>query len=674
MFNKVLIANRGEIAQRIIRTARDQGYRTVAVYSSADKGSPHVDLADEAVCIGGKTAADSYLNPDKILAAARATDSDAIHPGYGFLSENSLFAAACADQGVTFIGPDPQAIELMGCKRASKVAMQAAGVPCIPGYEGKDQNDNVLMDAAIGIGFPLMVKAAAGGGGRGMRIVTDASQLQSQLESARSEALSAFGSDQLILEKALTRVRHIEIQVFADTHGNVIHLGERDCSMQRRHQKVIEEAPSPVLTPSLRESMGQTAIQAAKACNYVGAGTVEFLLTQDNDYYFLEMNTRLQVEHPVTEWVTGLDLVEWQLRVAAGETLPLTQDDVRIKGHAIEVRLYAEDPAHDFMPQTGTVALWQPALVDQVSSEALQGVRIDSGIQKGSQVSAFYDPMLAKLIAFGDNREQARRRLVRLVQDSHLLGLRDNRAFLSELLNSDCFREGEATTDFIERQFSGNPSLSAQVVEAEEWAVAALLMSVGEQHHRAFHSSSLNSSSLNRSSFNSASVGQRLLKLRCGDEAQQWGFTRLSADCYRLERDGLDYEIQLVELLESQLRYMVKGVLKTVTFYQNEQTLWLTSPRGNLQFDDISLVVDKQSASGSSQVLASMDGVVVDVLVESGQRVKRGDLLVVIEAMKMEHPLKAGVDGVVNTVLASAGDQVKGRQLLIELEDEKAES
>ncbi|MFK0571745.1 acetyl/propionyl/methylcrotonyl-CoA carboxylase subunit alpha, partial [Endozoicomonas sp.] len=356
MFHKVLVANRGEIAQRIIASAKSLGYRTVAVYSEPDCDAPHVQLADEAVCLGAGQASDSYLNTDKILHAARITESDAIHPGYGFLSENSDFAHACSEHGLVFIGPDSTAIKLMGSKRTAKEAMLAANVSCVPGYEGKDQSDTVLIEAAKGIGYPIMVKASAGGGGRGMRIVNDASELGSAIKSARSEAANAFGSDELILEKALTSVRHIEIQIFADTHGNTIHLGERDCSMQRRHQKVIEEAPSPAMTAGLRESMGQAAISAAKACDYVGAGTVEFLLTGENEFYFLEMNTRLQVEHPVTELVSNLDLVEWQLRIAAGEKLPLTQDQITTHGHAIEVRLYAEDPANSFMPQTGTIS------------------------------------------------------------------------------------------------------------------------------------------------------------------------------------------------------------------------------------------------------------------------------------------------------------------------------
>lgn len=660
MFNKVLVANRGEIAQRVISTAKSLGYRTVAVYSEPDRHAPYVRLADEAVYIGQGAASDSYLNPTKLLEAARITDSDAIHPGYGFLSENSEFARACSKQGITFIGPDSQAIELMGSKRASKVAMLAAKVPCIPGYEEKDQGNTTLFDAASDIGFPLMVKASAGGGGRGMRIVTEQSQLSNAIKSARSEALNAFGSDELILEKALINVRHIEIQIFADTHGNVIYLGERDCSMQRRHQKVIEEAPSLALTPDLRASMGEAAVSAARACDYVGAGTVEFLLTEDNEFYFLEMNTRLQVEHPVTELVTHLDLVEWQLRIAAGEKLPLMQEEIVIDGHAIEVRLYAEDPANDFMPQTGVVSLWQPALIDNVSGEKYTGLRVDSGVEQGSEVSAYYDPMLAKLIAYGENREQARRRLVRLVQDSHLLGLRDNRSFLSELLTSEAFIEGRATTDYIGKHFTNNPSLTTQAITTDEWAMAALLMVVDTQGKQ-----------INR--FHSANTGQRIVELKSNDQTQRWSVSRLTKNRYQMSYKDISIEIEMVEFVGHQLRYISRGVLSTATFSVDSNasmpTLWLSSVRGNLCFSDTTLVVSKADHAGSNRILASMDGSVVDVLVEAGQQVKQGDVLAVIEAMKMEHPLKAGVDGTVSNIFAQAGDQVKGRQLLIELEE-----
>ncbi len=664
MFHKVLVANRGEIARRVIASAKSLGYRTVAVYSEPDGDAPHVRLADEAVCIGKGLASDSYLNINKLLNAARITGSDAIHPGYGFLSENPEFAETCNEQGLVFIGPDSKSIELMGSKRAAKEVMLASNVPCIPGYEGKEQSDEALTSAAESIGYPIMVKASAGGGGRGMRVVNHASELEDALKSARSEAASAFGCDELILEKALTSVRHIEMQVFADTQGNTIHLGERDCSMQRRHQKVIEEAPSPAMTPELRELMGQAAISAAKACHYVGAGTVEFLLTSENEFYFLEMNTRLQVEHPVTELVTNLDLVEWQLRVAAGEKLPLTQDQIQLNGHAIEVRLYAEDPANGFMPQTGTLSLWQPALTDSVSGDAFNGIRVDSGIQQGNQISAHYDPMLAKFIAYGDNREQARRRLLRLVQDSHLLGLRDNRCFLSELLQSEAFVSGQATTDFIRDQFASNASLTSQVVTHEEWLLAALLLSEGPKAE--------NSNLQTTLSF------ERPIKLGCDDHLQTVKISKQGQSSYRIsfvskELDQTAMEFQLIECSSHQLRYIADGVMKTATFSINRNVevpeLWLASHRGNLRFTDQTFMVTKDNKASSSQILASMDGVVVDLLVEQGQTIKCGDVLIVVEAMKMEHPLRAGMDGIVGNINAQPGDQVKGRQLLIELEE-----
>ena len=426
-FEKVLVANRGEIACRVLQSARSLGYRTVAVFSEADAGARHVQLADEAVCIGPATAAESYLNVPALLDACRRSGADAVHPGYGFLSENADFAAACAEAGVTFIGPPAEAIRLMGSKRLSKIAMQEAGVPCVPGYQGEDQSDDTLIKEAEAVGLPLMIKASAGGGGRGMRVVTEPQQIAAQLKSARQEAKSSFGNDELILERAVINPRHVEIQVFGDHHGNVIHLGERDCSVQRRHQKVVEEAPSPVVDEDLRRRMGEAAVNAAKACDYVGAGTVEFLLGADGEFYFLEMNTRLQVEHPVTELVTGQDLVAWQLRVAAGEPLPLTQEQVRLTGHAMEVRLYAEDPAQGYLPQTGPVLSWRPA--------SGEGVRIDHGLVDGAEVGSHYDPMLAKIIAFGASRDEARRRLIRAVEDTVLMGLDDNRRFLERVMN-----------------------------------------------------------------------------------------------------------------------------------------------------------------------------------------------------------------------------------------------
>ncbi|MDX1693833.1 MAG: acetyl-CoA carboxylase biotin carboxylase subunit, partial [Ketobacteraceae bacterium] len=465
--SKILIANRGEIAVRVIRTARNLGYDTVAVYSEADKNALHVKVADEAVCVGPAVVAESYLNIDSIIRAAKLTGADAIHPGYGFLSENAAFAQACADNDIIFIGPPVGAIELMGSKRQSKIAMEKADVPCIPGYQGDDQSLENLASKARAVGTPLMIKASAGGGGRGMRLVHDLDSVEAELKSARSEAQNAFGSGELILERAVLEPRHIEIQVFADQQGNVIYLGERDCSIQRRHQKVVEEAPSPAVDEPLRRKMGQAAVNAARACDYVGAGTVEFLLAPDGSFYFLEMNTRLQVEHPVTEMITGQDLVEWQINVARGQPLPLTQEQVRLTGHAIEVRLYAEDTARNYMPQTGTISDWR--------IPAIEGLRLDHGIQVGQQVSPYYDPMLAKVITWGKSRTDAIRKLRKALRELVVFGVTTNQYFLAEILGHKAFIQGEFSTAFLNKDFTGNPALAPSVLSPEAAAVAALL-------------------------------------------------------------------------------------------------------------------------------------------------------------------------------------------------------
>jgi len=445
MFSKILIANRAEIACRIMRTAKEMGIVTVAVYSDADESAPHRLMADEAVHIGPSPATESYLDIGKIISAAKSTGAEAIHPGYGFLSENAAFAGACKAAGLTFIGPSETVIAKMGNKAEAKKIMATAGVPCIPGYEGEDQSDEAFLRKAEAIGFPQMVKAAAGGGGRGMRLVAKPEKLQKALASARSEAERAFGSGELILEKAILEPRHIEIQVFADNHGNVVHMGERDCSIQRRHQKVIEEAPSPAVSPELRAEMGATAVAATKQIRYSGAGTFEFLLDVDGNYYFLEMNTRLQVEHPVTECITGLDLVEWQLRVAAGEPLPLMQDEIIFKGHAIEARLYAEDPYKGFLPKPGILTKWR-------ASEG-PGTRTDHGLADGYEVTPYYDAMIAKVVGYGATREIASQNLQAALDQTATKGLTTNRQFLISCLSHAAFSDGEVTTAFIDTYF-----------------------------------------------------------------------------------------------------------------------------------------------------------------------------------------------------------------------------
>ncbi|SFH74303.1 geranyl-CoA carboxylase alpha subunit [Pseudomonas guineae] len=655
-FNKILIANRGEIACRVMRTAQDLGYRTVAVYSEADADARHVQQADEAVCIGPAQVNQSYLVIDNIIAAAQKTGADAIHPGYGFLSENADFARACQAAGIVFIGPTVEAIHLMGSKRLSKIAMLEAGVPCIPGYEGADQDEETLIREAGRIGYPLMIKASAGGGGRGMRLVHQASELAEKIRTARSEAQNAFGSGELILERAVIQPRHVEIQVFGDSQGNIVYLGERDCSVQRRHQKVVEEAPCPVMTPQLRQAMGEAAVKAAASVSYVGAGTVEFLLDQSGEFFFLEMNTRLQVEHPVTELITGQDLVAWQIRVAEGQPLPLKQDDIRLTGHAMEVRLYAEDATQNFLPQTGTALRWEPALRD--------GIRIDHGLIEGQVISPFYDPMLAKVIAYGATREEARRKLVRAVEDCVLLGVNGNQRFLANLLSHPEFAAGNATTAFIAEHFADDPSLSPQAPAAGELAAAAALLFQQSANARA-HQGGL-------AGWRNAGSAPWRFVLKHGEQSFNVALDVLSDGTQPKLLATLGEQQISLTLLASDSRWAtleVDGIRQRLAYHLEGDNLWLYGHNGNLHLSDIThQPVSSAAGAGSGSVKAPMDGAIVEVLVEEGASVSKGQLLVVLEAMKMEHPLKASIDGVVRRIGVSRGDQVKNRQLLVDIE------
>ncbi|EJM92915.1 acetyl/propionyl-CoA carboxylase, alpha subunit [Pseudomonas sp. GM74] len=648
---KILIANRGEIACRIQRTAQALGYRTVAVFSDADTDALHVRMADEAVKLGPAPVQQSYLNIPAILDAARRTGADAIHPGYGFLSENAGFALACRDAGITFIGPSPEAIELMGSKRLSKIAMIEAGVPCINGYQGAGQDDATLSREAERIGYPLMIKASAGGGGRGMRLVHDASDLLEQIRTARSEALNGFGSGELILEQALVEPRHVEIQLFGDRHGNLIYLGERDCSVQRRHQKVIEEAPCPVMTAELRQAMGEAALKAGRAVKYVGAGTVEFLLDARGQFYFLEMNTRLQVEHPVTELITGLDLVAWQLNIAEGQPLPLRQDQVQLTGHAMEVRLYAEDPAQGFLPQTGRVVAWEPALQD--------GVRIDHGLIEGQLISPFYDPMLGKLIAHGATREEARRKLLRAVQDSVLLGLQSNQRLLASLLEHPQFASGDFSTGFIPQHFADHPCMHREPPGAHHLAIAAALFyQAAAQAHPAPLAGWRNNASVP-------------LHYRIGLEDQDWpvALQAIPGEPLRIQVAGRSLELKIIHSDGRRATLEIEGVRQRHAYRLEAGRLWLFTRPGSLQFvDRTQAQVTGQASVSSGTLKAPMDGAIVDVLVNEGSQVTKGQLLVVLEAMKMEHPLKSGVDGVLKRLQVKVGDQVKNRQILLEVE------
>ncbi len=652
-FTKILIANRGEIAARVIRTAKSLGFRTVAVYSEADKDAPHTLMADQAVYIGPSPVGESYLCADKIINACQKTKADAIHPGYGFLSENADFANACEKAGITFIAPPAAAIELMGSKRLSKIAMLKAGVPCVPGYEGDDQSDENLVAQAKDIGLPVMIKASAGGGGRGMRLVHEASELAEQIKTARSEATNAFGNGELIIEKAVIGPRHIEIQVFCDQHGNAVYLGERDCSIQRRHQKVVEEAPSPFVDDALRQKMGEAAVQAAKACNYIGAGTVEFLVDEEKNFYFLEMNTRLQVEHPVTELVTGTDLVAWQLNVALGAPLPKSQKEISLTGHAIEVRFYAEDPANDFMPQTGKILQWQPA--------SGEGIRIDAGITTNQTITPFYDPMLAKIIAYGENREEARRKLALAIEDSTLFGVTTNAEFLCNVLNHEVFATGQATTAFIEEHFSQDSSMKATQATTLSNALAATIL-----HQQLNKNKTLSALSGWRNSNNTPWP----YELKCGETLVELTVTQTDTQLV-IQTENAQLSLTIEHISNDQITFIYDDVRQRCQCFRQGEQVFLKLGPTYFTYEDLThAAAISKDAAGTGKIVASMDGSIVDVQVNEGDNVKKGKTLVVLEAMKMEHPLKADMDGKVSRLSVATGDQVKIRQQLVQIDAE----
>ena len=660
-FNSILIANRGEIACRVIRTAKQLGYHTIAVYSEADAGAPHVQLADTGVCIGPGPVGESYLLAENILAAATSSGAEAIHPGYGFLSENAAFADAVESAGLVFIGPSREAIDVMGNKAESKRRMIEAGVPCVPGYEGLDQADKTLMAEGKKIDLPLMVKAAAGGGGRGMRLVHDYKELANAIKLARAEAESAFGSGELILEKAIIQPRHVEIQVFADTQGNTIHLGERDCSVQRRHQKVVEEAPCPIMTPELREQMGQSAIDAAKSVNYRGAGTVEFLLDASGAFYFLEMNTRLQVEHPVTELITGLDLVELQINVAQGRPLGLTQEDIKLQGAAIEVRLYTEDPSQDFLPASGSVDLWQPATG--------VGVRIDAGICTGQEISPFYDPMVAKVIGYGDNRETARTRLIAALKETVLFGTANNKDFLIQCLEKQSFIDGAATTAFIAEEFADGDLAVAEPSVKD--AAAAAVIDLNLEYQRHFNSSTLTSHKLKNWTMASGLVSRK--QYQFGESLFDLSISPVanSTDSYLVTcaESQQQIGIQLLTMDSNTANLSVNGSAQLVTFKlrQQGQLYCSIAGRGALFKDQIILDGAVDEAAGGGRVIAPMHGLLLEVLVKPGDQVVKGQNLAVLEAMKMHYEIVAEVDGTVEEVTAVAGNQVAADDVLIDI-------
>ncbi len=658
MFSKILVANRGEIACRVIKTARRLGIATVAVYSEADANARHVRLADEAVLIGGPQARDSYLLGERILQAARDTGAQAIHPGYGFLSENEAFAEACVRAGVVFIGPPATAIRAMGSKSAAKALMEQAGVPLTPGYHGDRQEPEFLAEQAARIGYPVLIKASAGGGGKGMRRVDDAADFAAALASCQREAINAFGNDHVLVEKYVLKPRHIEIQVFGDSHGNCVYLFERDCSVQRRHQKVLEEAPAPGMTPARRAAMGQAAVDAAKAVGYVGAGTVEFIANQDGSFYFMEMNTRLQVEHPVTEMITGLDLVEWQLRVAAGEPLPLAQDQLAIHGHAIEARIYAEEPEKGFLPSTGRLLhLAPPAESDHV--------RIDTGVEQGDEITPYYDPMIAKLIVWDADRERALARLRKALAQYRVVGVASNVEFLARLAACPSFANADLDTGLIEREQACLFPAPAPVPEAA-WLLAAL----AELLHEAAEAAATGHGSpwLMLDGWRLNGSGRRRIALRHGEEHQEIGAAsvaggwELSLGASRVfARGTLEANGQLhAQLGERRLRAAVVIAAERRHVFLEGRS-WPLAREDNLHTGG-----GGEDAGGGLR--APMPGKIVALLAEPGSVVEKGAPLLVMEAMKMEHTITAPAAGRIKSYCYAPGDQVVDGAELLEFE------
>ena len=673
MFNKILIANRGEIACRVAATARRMAIKTVAVYSDADANAKHVSVCDEAVHIGASAPRESYLRWQHILEAAKATGAQAVHPGYGFLSENEEFAQACADAGLVFIGPLPSSIKAMGLKAESKQLMGKAGVPLVPGYHGADQDPALLQREADGIGYPVLIKASAGGGGKGMRAVDKAEDFAAALASCKREAINSFGDDAVLIEKYVQRPRHIEIQVFGDMHGNYVYLFERDCSVQRRHQKVLEEAPAPGMTPELRQKMGEAAVAAARAVSYVGAGTVEFIVEQRADgsmeFFFMEMNTRLQVEHPVTEAITGQDLVEWQLRVASGETLPLRQDQLRINGHAIEARICAENPDNNFLPATGTLQVYGlPDCVTFERADAPGGprVRVDSGVRQGDAISPFYDSMVAKLIVHGETRAQALARLDVALAQTHIVGLNTNVQFLRNVVQSKSFVQADLDTGLIPREAA---VLFKQEKVGLTLAVAGAIANTLLQEQAFEARFSVQAQWLDpwarRDGWRSHGPSTRRFDYEFAGEVHVIEMTTLHDGTLQLAVAGEVASFAFVTVTHGiDVRFGSRRQI--VNVYQSGAIVHVFSAQGATQI----VVIDALAHAGDAQVeggrlTAPMPGKVVSFAVKAGDKVKIGQTLAVLEAMKMEHTIAAPADGVVGELLYAPGDQVpEGAELL----------
>jgi len=674
MFKSILVANRGEIACRIMRTAKKMGLCTIAVYSTADEHALHVQSADEAYLIGEAEAASSYLDGDRILQVARDAGAECIHPGYGFLSENAHFSDACKQAGITFVGPDAAAIKAMGLKDRAKALMEQVGVPVVPGIHGSDQSAQELAREAEKIGYPVLIKAVAGGGGKGMRKVERPEDFSSELAACQREAKNAFGDDVVLLEKFIESPRHIEIQIFGDTHGNYVHLFERDCSLQRRHQKVIEEAPAPGMTPVLRQRMGVAAIEAARTVDYHGAGTVEFIvpsskkLTDETPFYFMEMNTRLQVEHPVTEYITSVDLVAWQLRVAAGEALPLQQDDLSIRGHSIEVRLYAEDPANGFLPSPGKIhGLGWP----EISNGDL---RIDTGVATGGKVSRFYDPMIAKLIVRADTRQGAIERMAQALKQTTVLGVKTNAGFLADLISHAGFGEGCVDTGFIETHLAKLPSLTRNA-RIEAIGIAARLAWGGTDCLSEDFSNDIYSPFGQSNAWQLGSARTTAIDVEIDGVRTTAGVGWPQDNGYEISIAGEKFLVSGFDI-ENPLKASVNVDGKTVSLSvaaDGETVLvYVDGHHLSLRAHDF-LAQDDVAGTGGTIIRAPMTGKLQRLFAAQGDVVAQGDRLAVLEAMKMEHPLVAGISGIVAEIRAGEGQQVSDGDIIIVLEAEGAE-
>jgi len=650
---KVLVANRGEIAVRVMRTCRRMGIATVAVFSDADADAPFVRLADEAVRIGPPPAIESYLDIEKVLGAAELTGADAIHPGYGFLAENPAFSAACADAGVAFIGPSAEVIRLLGSKLESKRRVGAADVPVIPGGDGADQSSAALRASAVEMGFPVLLKASSGGGGKGMRIVHSADEIDAAIDAARRESKSAFGDDTLLVEKYIERPRHVEFQILGDFHGNVIHLFERECSIQRRHQKIIEETPSPALTPELRERMGRAAVEVGKACGYQNAGTVEFMLAPGGEFYFLEVNTRLQVEHPVTEMVTGIDLVREQILIAQGEPISIDPDRLSQSGAAIECRLYAEDPHNDFLPSSGRILDWHEPDVE--------GLRIDSGVESDQQVSIHYDPILAKVICHGPTRAEAIQRMMRSLELLSVQGIVTNREFLLRVLAHPEFRAGNLDTHFLE---SYAADLRAEPTAETVRQGAAIAATLADYERRRRERTVL--PDIEPGWQNNRFADEWIDYTLPGGDVTQVRYRNLGAGVLRFEVDGAEHMVSPVSYADNVLTYEDgHGHRRRFRVLRDGDRRLVHSVEGSLTFTEVPRFPDPEAVEVKGGCIAPMPGKVVKVLVEEGQQVQAGDTVAILEAMKMEHTARAPEDGVVAQVLVAEGEQIDAGALMV---------